>query len=208
MPQAPSSRWSPGPGAPRTWWRSRNDTAAGGRKEEGVAGLGFRRWERAGKLTHECLTRRKPTTSPPRLQQFNTAASASARYDPRAPRGDVTTLPRLLPGRRDCRANRVPAAHEARPTPNIYWRVRTWGRGMSAAPSEGRLIGDRRESPPFCHVPEPDVRKVRASVKVRPRVGGCWAASSWCLIFLLRGREFPASKVKHKSSLLGGRATL
>lgn len=38
-----------------------------------------------------------------------------------------------LPGRRDCKANPVPALHESRPTPSIHWRMQVWGRGRSAA---------------------------------------------------------------------------
>lgn len=125
---------------------------------------------RANDGTNERLRRRNPTTSPPRLQQFNTAASASARYDP-APLAETSPrCPACCLGGETAEPIVYPLRTKSAP-PLTSIGGCGLGTGRERCASEGRLIGDRRESPPFCHVPEPDVRKVRPSVKVRPIVG-------------------------------------
>lgn len=143
---------------------------------------------------------KETTNNSPRLQPFNTAASASARY---APASLVirhhAALP--LPGRRDCRASPVPALQETRPTPNTHWRMRVWG-GAGAERSGGPADRRALESWPFCLVTAP-VRGVPVSVNISPRLSGNgrWAAT-------LVPRQTPAwgvenlqPWVKRKSSL-------
>lgn len=121
--------------------------------------------------------RRKPQSekdpSLPRLQPFNTAASASARSLPPRPVSRRHHAAPPTAWRRDARANRLPSPRKARPPRNTHWRMRGRRRGRNSAPprAEGAVSG--RTPRLFVMFRRLGAGQVRARPRPGSSSGGC-----------------------------------